>query len=287
MRRRLGELLTEVASSYTLERVATTRQPWTRPAMFYLSKVLPLFVLPLGLVLLLAIAGLWTRRRILIWAAIAVLWLSSTPVLSDALMRAMEGGAVRIPATDAPRADAIVALSGFRIVAPGKAAISEWKDLSRFLGGVELYRVGRAPLLVLTGGWEPWERSAPTQGDVLARYATGMGVPADSVVTTGRVRNTAEEAAAVAALLRARRGARAPGGSATTVLLVTSAYHMARAERLFRRQGLTVVPFPVDFQVSAASTLSVLTFLPTAHALEETTSALHELFGRLFYMIFR
>jgi len=255
--------------------------------MFYLSKVLPLFVLPLGLVLLLAIAGLWTRRRILIWAAIAVLWLSSTPVLSDALMRAMEGGAVRIPATDAPRADAIVALSGFRIVAPGKAAISEWKDLSRFLGGVELYRVGRAPLLVLTGGWEPWERSAPTQGDVLARYATGMGVPADSVVTTGRVRNTAEEAAAVAALLRARRGARAPGGSATTVLLVTSAYHMARAERLFRRQGLTVVPFPVDFQVSAASTLSVLTFLPTAHALEETTSALHELFGRLFYMIFR
>ena len=32
------------------------------------------------------------------------------------------------------------------------------------------------------------------------------------------------------------------------ILLVTSAFHMRRAQRLFERQGPKVLPFPVDFQ---------------------------------------
>jgi uncharacterized SAM-binding protein YcdF (DUF218 family) len=255
--------------------------------MIYLPKVLAVFVLPVGATLILVSVGLWARRRILIWVGLAVLWLCSTPLVSDALIRVVEGRAVRIPATDAPRADAVVVLGGGRIVAPGKAAISEWGDPDRFFGGVELYRAGKAPLLVFTGGWQSWEPSASPEGEVLAQYARGMGVAADSVVTTGRVSNTAQEAAAVALLLRARRTAGADAGSATTVLLVTSAYHMARARRLFQHAGLKVEPFPVDFQVSAARTLSVLDFLPNAEALMETERAGHELYGRLFDLLFR
>ncbi len=255
--------------------------------MIWLSKVLPAFVLPIGLTLLLVLAGLWTRRRALIWAGLAVLWLSSTPLLSNGLIRAVEGHAVRIQATDAPRADAIVVLSEGRIVAPGKAAISEWEDPDRFFGGVELLKAGKAPLLVFTGGWAPWEPSAPPEGEVLVRYATAMGLPADSVVTTGRVRNTAEEATAVAALLRARRTVGAVGKSGPTVLLVTSAFHMARARRLFQRAGMSVEPFPVDFQVSADRKWSVLDLVPRGEALRETERAAQEVYGRLFDLIFR
>ena len=32
------------------------------------------------------------------------------------------------------------------------------------------------------------------------------------------------------------------------ILLVSSAFHMRRAQRLFERQGMKVEPFPVDFQ---------------------------------------
>ena len=93
--------------------------------MIYLHKILPLFVLPVGITLLLVLAGLRLHRRWLIWSGVAVLWLSSTPFISALAVRATEGWAERGLATDAPKADAIVVLSEGRVVAPGKAAVSE------------------------------------------------------------------------------------------------------------------------------------------------------------------
>jgi uncharacterized SAM-binding protein YcdF (DUF218 family) len=52
------------------------------------------------------------------------------------------------------------------------------------------------------------------------------------------VQNTVAEATAFAQLL--------PRGA--TILLVTSGFHMPRARRLFERQGLRVVPAPVNFR---------------------------------------
>ena len=49
--------------------------------MLYLHKILPVFLLPVGMTLLLVLAGLWLRRRALIWTGVAVLWLGSTPLL--------------------------------------------------------------------------------------------------------------------------------------------------------------------------------------------------------------
>jgi uncharacterized SAM-binding protein YcdF (DUF218 family) len=245
--------------------------------LIYLHKILPIFVLPFGITLILLLAGLVSRRRPLVWIGFVVLWFSSTPLVSARLMRATEGPTERINATDAPAADAIVVLSEGRTVAPGRAAISEWGDADRFFGGVELFLAGKAPLLVFTGGWTPWTDSAPLEGDILARYATAMGVGPDHILTTGLVTTTAEEAVAVAARLRER------GTGAKRVLLVTSAYHMPRAQRLFERAGLTVLAFPVDFQVGAGRGVSALDFLPSAGALGQTQTALRELYGRLFY----
>ena len=255
--------------------------------MLYVHKILPIFLLPVGVTLLLVLAGLLFRRRALIWTGVAVLWLSSTPLISALAVRAAEGWAERGQATDASEADAIVVLSGGRVVAPGKAAISEWQDADRFYGGVELFRAGKAPVLVFTGAWLPWEPEAVPEGELLGGYARAMGVPADGIVTTGPVTNTAEEARAVATLLRERRSAPADRGAAPRVLLVTSAFHMPRARRLFERAGLTVVPFPVDFQVSAGRRMNVMGVLPSAAALKQTELAWREMYGRLFYFVVR
>ena len=50
--------------------------------MIYLHKILPVFVLPVGITLVLVPAGVRFRRRWLIWSGVAVLWLSSTPCIS-------------------------------------------------------------------------------------------------------------------------------------------------------------------------------------------------------------
>ena len=71
------------------------------------------------------------------------------------------------------------------------------------------------------------------------------------------------------------------------MLLVTSAFHMPRARRLFERAGVSVIPFPVDFKVSAGGALSALDFLPTGAALRQTEMAMREGYGRLFYFVVR
>ena len=255
--------------------------------MIYLHKILPLFVLPVGITLMLVLAGVRLRRRALIWSGVAVLWLSSTPFVSGLAVRAAEGWAERGLAADASEADAIVVLSEGRVVVPGKAAVSEWNDADRFFGGVELFKAGKSPLLVFTGGAAPWEPNAAPEGDLLAQYAKAMGVPDEQIVKTPRVTNTAEEAQAVATLLRGRLSGPTWRGGPPRVLLVTSAFHMPRARGLFERAGMSVIPFPVDFKVSAGRTVTLLDLLPTAGALRGTEMALREGYGRLFYFVAR
>jgi uncharacterized SAM-binding protein YcdF (DUF218 family) len=245
-----------------------------------LSQLLPIFVLPLGVTVIIALVGLVLQRRWLVGAAITFLWVASTPLASSTLMTIVEGGQVRAPAASAPEADAIVVLSGSRVVAPGEARISEWTDPDRFVAGLELYRAERAPWLVFTGGWSARSPDAEPEGDILLRTAAALGVPREAMLTTGRVSDTAQEAVAVAALLRAQG---VVGEGAPHVLLVTSAYHTTRAATLFERQGLRVTRFPVDFRVSAARRFGLTDLLPSAAALHRTEIALREVYGRVAY----
>lgn len=253
----------------------------SEPAMIYLHKFLPFFVLPLGITFVLTLAGVVLRRRFLCWLAMACLWIAAMPVTGDVAIRAAEGWEVRRPAGEMPQADAIVVLSGGLSLAPGDPPVSEWINVNRFLGGIELYRAGKAPLLVFTGGWLPWRPLEEPEGRVMIPYAADMGIPADHMLTTDKVANTAEEAAAVAALL----GSMLRDRKQPRVLLVTSAYHMRRSLLLFRRHDLHVVPYPVDFQVSQGKERTFLDYLPRAEGLRQTERALREFYGFWYYRL--
>lgn len=245
--------------------------------MIILSKILPLVVLPVGITLILLGTGLALRRRALVIAAAVVLWVGSMPIVSGGLNRMIEGGAVRVPAASVPLADAIVVLSTGRSTAPGPEAVSEWQDADRFFGGLELLEAGRAPVIVFTGGAVAWQQGGPLEGDILGAQARAMGVPPERILTTGTIFNTADEAAAVSALMKQRQ----PG--TPRIILVTSAFHMPRARRQFEHAGLSVTAFPVDFAGSSVGGMGVLGVLPTAIALADTQSALREFYGRVYY----
>ena len=254
--------------------------------MIYLSKIAPLFLLPIGVTLVLLISGFVFRRRVYFIVAIGVLYTGSIPLVGRQALKLIEGDAIRNPPQSAPTGDAIVVLSGGRIVAPGTSKISEWTDADRFFGGVELYQAGKAPLLVFTGGAAPWEPSAPSEGEILIVYARSYGVPAEALMTTGRVYNTAEEAEAVARLLFDRSHVRPEAREKMqSILLVTSAFHMPRAKAQFEAKGFRVVAYPVDFLVSSERQITILDFLPSANALNQTELALREFYGRVFYQI--
>ena len=252
--------------------------------MFLLSKLLPLLVLPLGVALLLLLWGVLRGVRWPAIAALALLWIMATPLVGEALWRWLERPHQRQSAAvviAAARPQAVVVLGGGRHAAPGPARISEWMDADRFFGGLEAYQQlrhqGQRPRLIFTGGWWPTQPHLPPEGEVLRQRALALGLPAADLASTGRVRNTAEEARVVAAEL--------PPGS--TLVLVTSAFHMARARRLFERQGLRVLPFPVDFQARGTwaghTLLDPLQWIPSADGLHHSSRALREVIGRSLY----
>lgn len=247
----------------------------------YLNKLLPLVLLPTGLLLLLLAVALLLHKPWPIWLALGLFWLGSTPWISDHLVRWSEANAVRQAASSMDKAQAIVVLSEGRVLAPGSAAKSEWNDGDRFWGGIELYRAGKAPWLIFTGGWAPWQPELAPEGKVLKTWARSQGVPSSAIQITGVAMNTAEEAAAVAVLLPKLPSV--AGTKPQSILLVTSAFHMPRAQRLFEQTGLTVQPYPVDFKVSASDSFAAMNLLPSAGAWRSTEMAWRELLGRAYY----
>jgi uncharacterized SAM-binding protein YcdF (DUF218 family) len=239
------------------------------------------FLLPTGISIILLLVGLCWRKWFFCWTALLVFWLAATPPIGRWALRAAEGWQVRRSVTEIPAADAIVVLSGMLVDPPGDLQLHEFGEgVDRFEAGLALLAAEKAPQLIFTAGWVPWQPSALPEGDVLAHLAVERGVPRDRIYVTGRVSNTADEAQEVAAhLLRAKTG------EDQTIILVTSAFHMRRALLLFEQAGLTVVAYPVDFRVSEGRKFSLLDLVPTATSLAQTETALRELYGYWFYRL--
>ena len=158
--------------------------------------------------------------------------------------------------------------------------VPNFSDASeRFDGGVMLVQAGRAGWLIFTGAGMDWQGTTATEGDELKRLAIARGVAADKILVAGKVANTADEAAAVAALMRERGWKR--------VILVTTAWHMPRSAYQFKKAGVDCVPFPVDFRFDRTRNPSVIDFVPRGEAWMQTETALRETYGYWFYRLFR
>jgi uncharacterized SAM-binding protein YcdF (DUF218 family) len=157
----------------------------------------------------------------------------------------------------------------------GDSTYIEWGDPDRFYGGLALFKAGKAQKLVFTGGKMPWDKAKKTEGEVLKEYAMSNGIPSEKIFVTKDVENTADEAVAVKELISPSK----------RIILVTSAYHMYRAQRLFEKQGFEVIPYKVDYKAAGNSTITVMDYLPSAENLELTETEIRELLGRFFYLI--
>jgi uncharacterized SAM-binding protein YcdF (DUF218 family) len=243
--------------------------------MIYMHKVLPLIISPIFLILALLITGLFKNNKKIIVGGILLLCIMSLPIIGGGLLRLVESKSVRLEPNDMPKADAVVVLSGMLTWVPAKnGLIQEWGDPDRFWGGIELIKAEKAPLLIFTGGKLPWETGQGNEGDYLKKYAQLLGVPAQNIIVTPDVQNTEQEASAVSEILKSRRD----------IILVTSAFHMARAKANFERKGFRVAEYPVDFRVGEGD-INLMDFLPHASSLGQTDLAIRELAGRAFYKI--
>ena len=95
----------------------------------------------------------------------------------------------------------------------------------RVLAGVEAWRTGRAPLVLMTGRYE---------AELMKRRAVKLGVPSARVLVETAALTTRGNATGCATIMRAHGLVRA--------LIVTQAFHRARAVAAFRRAGVAAEP---------------------------------------------
>ena len=133
---------------------------------------------------------------------------------------------------------------------------------ARVAWAAELHREGLGERLVVSGG--PRRPGRPPSGPAMKALAVEHGVPEERIAIEGHSSRTAENAEEVASLILSRGDA--------SILLVTSALHMRRAELCFRKQGLDVGAAPVPrIDGEPPERASVV------------SQALHEYLGLLYY----
>lgn len=257
----------------------------------YLSKLLPLFIYPVGLACLFLLFTLifnqYNRnRRGWVIAALILLILSSNRYVSMALARSLEWR--DLPPENTPQADVIVLLGGGTESADPPRPMTEVNSAGdRVLYAAKLYKDGAAPVILASGGNLEFSTARGTSpAEEMKALLTLAGVPEDAIWMQPESENTHDDAVFSAEIL--------DENDITEIILVTSAMHMPRAKALFEAQGLEVIPAPVDFTVTEQSWESafnprvgelVINLMPNSSALGLTTNAIKEYLGLLVYKI--
>jgi uncharacterized SAM-binding protein YcdF (DUF218 family) len=245
--------------------------------MHLLSKVATLLLSPLGmafgligLALLLAQLRRLRISKVLGVLALVWLWLWSMPVATHWLTSQIEGQFSQSPMASVPHAQAIVVLGGTVTPPSGKSTEINLGRAGRVWYAARLFHADKAPLVLLSGGGDLGHQ-AFSEAHAMAVFLQDLGVPAQAIVLEEASRNTRQNAAFSASLLKAR--------GLEHILLVTSALHMPRAFALFKAQGLQVTPAPTDFEASQEPPSGLLAWLPDASALNGSALAMKELVG--------
>ena len=212
------------------------------------------------------------HRAGVISCVLGVLWVvaCATPGFVGLLQHGLEHAYPRIDAAQYPTADAIVVLGGgdpLEWSHPGDPKLQDLR-VTRPGFGLALFRDGRAPVILLSGG-------GSGEAIEMAGHLEQLGVPASALRVESRSLTTHENALYSAIILK-REGRR-------RILLVTSSWAMPRAAASFRRQGIEVIPAPSFDRASIPSTTAP--WLPQRALLWQSGRFLHEYLGMLFYQL--
>ena len=244
-----------------------------------LSRYLTLLISPLGFsLILMAIALIQISFKRIKWGmTLAVcaffwLWIWSTPLATYLLQNQMESNYPPLSIEVVPSAQAIVVLGGaISSPAAGFPYANLYAGADRVWHAARLYQAGKAPWVVLSGGVD-LSLVQESEAKVMAGFIEDLGVPGSALILEEQSRTTSQNASMSAELLKDL--------NIHHILLVTSALHMERAQRLFEKQGLQVEAIATDHEATVKP-VGALAYLPDAEALSNSARAMKELAGRI------
>lgn len=179
-----------------------------------------------------------------------------------------------VPVSPPERVDAIIMLGGATLERPSSARqtaeLNEAGD--RLTTTLWLARKYPDAKIVISGGSGALSDEGEAEARTAERFFLAFGIAPDRLVLEGASRNTEENVAFTKGLL----------GEASSIVLVTSAYHMPRSVGIFEKAGISVIPWPTDYRTPGPREPSFDIANPVQN-LNVSTIAIKEWVGLLVY----
>jgi uncharacterized SAM-binding protein YcdF (DUF218 family) len=152
------------------------------------------------------------------------------------------------------------------------------KGADRVLHTVQLYKAGKIKKILISGGTVTLEGRKEAEADQLKKVFLYCGVPKTDLIIENLSRNTNENSTKTKKLIDSLQ----LNGK---FLLVTSAFHMRRAEACFKKAGISADIFPVDYYTRDRGISFDQIFIPSEGAFAKWSILIHEILGYITYKL--
>lgn len=243
--------------------------------MISFIKTLDLALTPILILFGLGLFLLWRgsrRAKFFLTIAFCFLLLFSNRLPVHWALSKMEGkyppllSSNQVPAAE--RIHYIVVLGAVPSPNPNRSIASQAGGilLTRVAEGIRLMREFPAARLVLSGG----KYQATSDAKMMERVAISLGVASNRLILEDQSSSTYEEAIYLKNLL-----------GDDPFILVTSARHMPRAMGIFKKEGLSPIAAPTDYQSSVSDWAAIASYNPRSGFISSYSGLLYEYLGIL------
>lgn len=245
---------------------------------FFFSKIIYFFIAPLNWIIALLIwrfiikSSIVKRRLELIIIALVIFF--GNEIIYTKLTTAWEAKPVQINDLGACQAGILLGgLSSFD--RHGNGFLNAAAD--RLVEIAILYKAQKIKKIIISGG--SVYKDQPKEANFLYTKLLLLGIPAHDLAIENRSRTTFENAFYTKKIIDSLQ-------MQPPFVLVTSALHIPRAEKVFAKAGVAVIAFPSDYRVIDKNFAFYDYFIPKINIINDWTSLLKEMIGLAGYKLF-
>jgi Uncharacterized conserved protein len=205
--------------------------------------------------------------------SIVLIYGASIAPVANYLCYYLEKDYINNPTAEDKNIDVIVVLGhGTKDINALKNTFNTEIESLRLLHAVVVYNKTGAKYFVCSGKGT----GKISEAEVMARLAEKLGVPKEKIRIEPNSKNTGENAAEVNKMFVNKN---------INIGLVTSAFHMKRSEREFKKYFNNVLPLPAHYLYSSPMGNAVIRYMPQSEELYKTSIVFKEIIGQLWYRL--
>ena len=244
---------------------------------FFLSKILAFLLFPLTWIVILLVWIFLTKsktrkKRLIIVTVIVTLFFSNKFVYDQLVMLYQPKKSLIEPGKKFSAGILLGGMVGYDKY--GRGYFSESGD--RFIQSVKLYHEGIIQKICISGGSGNIFQPKLKEADFITGELIASGVAEKDIISENNSRSTFENAVFTKKIFDSLH-------LTGPYVLITSALHMPRAEKVFRKAGIDIVPFPCDYHVKPSAFSIPHLIIPDLVLLYEWSYFIKELIGTQVY----